>query len=183
MKHKTFSIMPAMLISVVACGASAHDFEVNGIYYKIINANLATVAVSYGGSSPDSYSNEYAGNVIIPESVTYNAKTYSVTEIIRSAFSDCSDLTSVTIPNSVTSIGSYAFQDCINLYSVTSLVNIPFKLDASAFIYTNSDYMENTIYMIATLYVPLGRESFYGQTSGWNLFTNIQPTDTKFRLT
>lgn len=49
MKHKTFSIMLAMLISVVACGASAHDFEVNGIYYKIINANLATVAVSYGG--------------------------------------------------------------------------------------------------------------------------------------
>ena len=119
MKHKTFSIMLAMLISVVACGASAHDFEVNGIYYKIINANLATVAVSYGGSSPDSYSNEYAGNVIIPESVTYNAKTYSVTEIIRSAFSDCSDLTSVTIPNSVTSIGSYAFYGCSGITSVT----------------------------------------------------------------
>jgi hypothetical protein len=33
--------------------------------------------------------------------------------IADNAFYDCSDLTSVTIPNSVTSIGSYAFLNCI----------------------------------------------------------------------
>ena len=110
---------------------------------------------------------------------------------------------SVTIGNNLTSIGNFAFtgcsrlnalilncsnisnwfQDCINLYSVTSLINIPFKFDESAFIYTNKDYLENTIYMIATLYVPRGREAIYGQTDGWKLFTNIQATDTKFKLT
>ena len=34
-------------------------------------------------------------------------------------FTDCTGLTSVTIPNSVTSIGNYAFYDCTGLTSVT----------------------------------------------------------------
>ncbi len=43
------------------------------------------------------------------------------------AFSDCTGLTSVTIPNSVTSIGIYAFYDCTSLTSITipnSVTNI-----------------------------------------------------------
>lgn len=37
----------------------------------------------------------------------------------ESAFSDCSNLTDITIPNSVTSIGSYAFSRCIDLANIT----------------------------------------------------------------
>ena len=35
------------------------------------------------------------------------------------AFSDCTSLTSVTLPDSVTSIGNFAFDDCSSLTSVT----------------------------------------------------------------
>ena len=42
-----------------------------------------------------------------------------VTSIGDSAFEECSNLTSITIPNSVTSIGDYAFSRCSNLTSIT----------------------------------------------------------------
>ena len=98
---------------------NAHDFEVSGIYYNITDESNKTVAVTYRGSSYSEYSNEYTGNVVIPETVTYNDVTYNVTTIGMDAFYNCSGLTSVTIGNSVTSIGKEAFYRCSGLTSVT----------------------------------------------------------------
>ena len=42
-----------------------------------------------------------------------------IAEKMKVAFSECSNLTSVVIPDSVTSIGSMAFDDCNSLSSVT----------------------------------------------------------------
>lgn len=92
--------------------ATAHNFEVDGIYYNITDATNKTVAVTYKGSSSTSYE-EYSGDVVIPKNVIYNDVTYNVTSIGSDAFYKCAELTSVTIPNSVTSIGSYAFYKCI----------------------------------------------------------------------
>ena len=56
-----------------------------------------------------------------------------VTTIGNYAFSECSNLTNISIPNSVTSIGSYAFSECGNLSSilipnsVTSIENSAFE--------------------------------------------------------
>ena len=111
-----FVAMVALLCSVAA---SAHSFEVDGIFYNIISSWEGTVEVTYRGDGADSYPNEYSGSVVIPESVIYNGKMYSVTSIGDNAFEDCSGLTGVTIPNSVTSIGHHAFLFCDNLTSVT----------------------------------------------------------------
>ncbi len=105
-----------LLLSSVPLTANAHDFEVGGIYYLIDGTNAT---VTYRGSSYNEYSNEYSGNVVIPESVTYNGATYSVTSIGNYAFQNCSSLTSVTIGNSVISIGFAAFWGCSGLTSVT----------------------------------------------------------------
>ena len=115
---KTLKHLFTVLLLLCATAVAAHDFVVGGIYYNITDATNKTVAVSYRGSYSDSYSNEYTGNVEIPESVAYNGKTYSVTSIGKDAFRDCSGLTSVVIGNSVTSIGNSAFRGCTGLTSI-----------------------------------------------------------------
>lgn len=97
-------------IAVLFCSITvkAHDFEVDGIYYKITSDAEFKVAVSFRGNYYSSY-NEYIGTVIIPSTVNYKSNTYRVTSIGSYAFRDCSSLTSITIPEGVTSIGGSAF--------------------------------------------------------------------------
>ena len=89
-----------------------YDFVVDGIYYKITGTN--TVSVTY----KDSNYNCYSGDVVIPATVVYEGKTYTVTKLDNIAFLLCSGLTSVTIPETVSSIGNGTFKDCTSLTSI-----------------------------------------------------------------
>jgi len=124
MKHLTYTYLLAILVSIVGTTASfGHDIEAandDGVtIYYVFNDDQTELAVSYRGSSYSEYSNEYSGFVVIPSSVTYGRKTYSVTSIGDRAFFKCSSLISITIPSSVTSLGGYAFSGCTGLTSVT----------------------------------------------------------------
>ena len=64
----------------------------------------------------DHYSGSYT-EVVIPDTLSGHA----VKEIGEAAFSNCRNVTSVTIPSSVTTIGKQAFKECSRLKSVTIL--------------------------------------------------------------
>ena len=84
--HRAIVAIAMMLIGWLP--SLAHDFEVNGIYYNILSEEVKKAKVT-------GLSNDYYGGVIIPESVTFNGKSYSVTTIGAEAFVACSDLYSV----------------------------------------------------------------------------------------
>ena len=85
-------------------------FQHNGITLKKINDYEVKVIKD---------NNNYSGSIIIPNTVEYNNKNFSVVSIESNAFSGCSELTSITVPESVTSIGESAFSGCNNLDSIT----------------------------------------------------------------
>ena len=111
--QKIFLLLTLLCLSL---SARAHDAEVDGIFYNLDAANK-TATVTFKGDNEYSF-DEYSGAVVIPETVTYNGITYSVTTLGRYCFSGCSSLTSITIPNSVTSLGHSCFRDCRSLTSI-----------------------------------------------------------------
>ncbi len=120
----TFLLMAFFLPTI----ATAFDFEVNGIHYNIINGGVAVTYCLNNGV------NSYSGEVVIPESVTYNGTSYPVTAIgidgegyaISGAFENCTELKSVVLPNSITKIAVGAFSGCSGLTSIV----IPNSVDS-----------------------------------------------------
>lgn len=106
MKTTKRILAAAFLTSAAALCTYAHDFEAGGIYYNITGDS--EVAVTYYGFGYES-TLPYSGDVVVPATVTYEGKQYTVTSIGQRAFYECNDLTSVELPNTVTSIGENAF--------------------------------------------------------------------------
>lgn len=104
-----------MSVDFLACSLSlslrAEDIKIDGITYRYEKGN-SEASVNEGDKSLISH-------VIILPSFICDGNSYKVTSIGRSAFKDCSGLTSIEIPNSVTSIGNEAFSGCSGLTSVT----------------------------------------------------------------
>ena len=102
--------------------------EIGGIYYQPTSDTEVEVTFK------DKNYNSYTGEVVIPTEITVDDIKYNVTSIGSRAFSGCSGLTSVVIPNSVTSIGDWAFSSCNSLKSVT-IPNFVTSIGGYAFAY------------------------------------------------
>ncbi len=142
----------------------AYDMYVNGIYYNI-NGDEATVTylrhyTEYsGGYTYHYYQNDCVGDVTIPETVTYNGKTYTVTAIGDNAFYNrysSTALTSISIPGTVTSIGSCAFFNCSGLKNITIPVSVT-SIGNNAFM--NCSGLSHMIIPISI--TSIGAQAFY----------------------
>lgn len=114
MKAKDFLLRFAIAIcfALTASNTFAYDFEVDGIYYNVTSLENLEVEVTSCDAA------EYKGDVVIPKTVVYKNRELRVTSIKDNAFSGCSGLTSVDIPDGVTSIGDDAFRTCSGLTSI-----------------------------------------------------------------
>ena len=85
-------------------------FLIDGLKYKYESGSLLV-----SGYDPVFF----AGTAKIISKLIYNGRSMNVVGIDNKAFSKCTSLTSITIPESVTSIGYDAFYHCSSLTSVT----------------------------------------------------------------
>ena len=79
------------------------NYYIDYIKYTVKEGHLAVSGYDKTG---------FKGVAYIISKLTYKGNTYEVLEINSEAFSRCSNLTFVTIPNSVISIGWSAFYGC-----------------------------------------------------------------------
>lgn len=98
-------VLPVLFLLLLPMLAKAEKVEIDGIWYNL-NSENKEAEVTRANTSI-----KYGGHIVIPEAVTYDDVSYSVTSIGESAFCSCSLLQGVTIPNTVKSIGQNAFSD------------------------------------------------------------------------
>ena len=120
---------------MVGTKALAYDIAVENadgvtIYYNYINDGKELEVTNKDSNYPD---NSYAGNIVIPEEVTFMNRTRKVSNIGSRAFIQCHDLTSVIISNNVTKIEMQAFYGDLRLNSITIGNNVT-EIGESAFL-------------------------------------------------
>lgn len=86
------------------------DIIVDGLKYRI-----------YPNKEAELLSNNYdiEGDFIIPSEFTYSNETYNVTGIGMRCFSNCDNITNITLPETITKLGDNAFEGCSALTSIT----------------------------------------------------------------
>lgn len=100
MKKNIFLFM----LSLFASTSFAYDFKVDGIYYNLKDGHAV---VTHNGKTGC-----YQESVRVPEKVTYEGKTYVVTEIGDDAFSNSFFVEEMSIPSTITRIGKKGFYHC-----------------------------------------------------------------------
>ena len=134
------------------------DFGGDGIYYRITSDSTVIVSLNDTYDFPytepwgwEKYSEgPYSGDVVIPATVDYDGRTYTVVGIDHHAFMSC-PLTSITLPNTLQFILSKAFVHATiesgTIYIPASVTNIETGAFADCYGLTNVQVAEdNPVY-------------------------------------
>ncbi len=89
---------------------------VNNIYYTLDDELMTAIVSTY--ETDDEGLPALEAEITIPETVTSDGKSYTVTDIGLSAFAQCVNLRKVTLPETITCIDDYAFVQSENLEEV-----------------------------------------------------------------
>ena len=108
---------------------------------------------------------KYSGDITIPTIVTYDGVAYSVTSIGKGAFSRCTSLTAINIPEGVKSIGRRAFDGCSSLTDMYCYAETVPSINTHIFDSSNIGQ--------ATLHVPASALESYKATEPWSRFGTI----------
>ena len=101
-----------VIMSLLPITAFSWEYiEIENIYYYLDETTLTAsidAPMQYFGMGGE-------GDVVIPETVSYEGQTYIVNHIGPWAFSDNEDMTSITLPNTIDTIEFRAFFNCSSL--------------------------------------------------------------------
>ena len=142
---RLLSFLVALFLATTALWAEYYDFVVDDLFYsyhciqndetwECTDTTLMVMNTPYGSPLKNRTS------VVVPEQVTYNGRTYTVTMLVdafdgykylksvqlpktitdigASSFAGCDSLTSISLPSAVTKIGNGAFYGCESLTSI-----------------------------------------------------------------
>lgn len=101
-----------------------HDinFIVNDFHYAITGLHTVKVIANINPYRDCAYKEH--STIDIPETVFYNGIKFIITEIDKSAFQNCENLVTVSLPNTIVKIGDYAFEWCEKLTDVVIPPNV-----------------------------------------------------------
>lgn len=156
-------IFMLLLVTIASCNKSSNniepqpsvvtDFTIDSLNYRV-NDDGSTVTVTGHVSGEFAY-----GDLLIPETVSYDGKNYTITVVGDEAFDGCWGLSgNLSIPSTVTKIGENAFSYC----QFTGCLDLPGNL-----IYIGDHAFAYCQWMRGALYIPdsvtyLGEGAFSG---------------------
>lgn len=107
------------ILFLIPCFCFAYDVEVDGICYGFMGSRRAYVTHHGEWAGNGVQGQTYSGDLVIPEQISYNGRTYTVFSVDENAFAGSENLTSVSLPSTVRALSSCAFLGCTNLRQVT----------------------------------------------------------------
>ena len=103
-----------LALSLMPVTAMAADelFEVDGLYYQVVDETEKSVEVIHSSGSVDNQDNStYSGNITVPSKISYKGTEYTVIGIGGRAFFHATGLTSITLNEGLQYIDSGTFSN------------------------------------------------------------------------